>query len=98
MGTGRGAKREMVIDCIRHLSATFRYADVERTCPGVSRPTIVRVLGELRDNGEIRCTKSGRDATWERTTHESLTISSVGLYSFEGLRALLGNRDCFWAA
>ncbi len=68
MGTGRGAKREMVIDCIRHLSATFRYADVERTCPGVSRPTIVRVLGELRDNGEIRCTKSGRDATWERTT------------------------------
>jgi Fic family protein len=68
MGTGRGAKREMVIDCIRHLPATFRYADVERACPGVSRPTIVRVLGELRDNGEIRCKKSGRDATWERTT------------------------------
>ena len=68
MGTGRGAKREIVIDCIRHLSATFRYADVERACPGVSRPTIVRVLGELRDNGEIRCAKGGRDATWERTT------------------------------
>jgi Fic family protein len=68
MGTGRGAKREMVIDCIRHLSVTFRYADVERACPGVSRPTIVRVLGELRDNGEIRCTKGGRDAAWERTT------------------------------
>jgi Fic family protein len=68
MGTGRGAKREMVIDRIRHLPATFRYADIERACPGVSRPTIVRVLGELRDNGEIRCTKGGRDATWERTT------------------------------
>lgn len=68
MGTGRGAKREMVIDCIRHLPTAFRYADVERACPGVSRPTIVRVLGELRDNGEIRCTKGGRDATWERTT------------------------------
>ena len=67
MGTGRGAKREMVIDCIRHLPANFRYADVERACPGVSRPTIVRVLGELRDNGEIRCVKGGRDATWERT-------------------------------
>lgn len=67
MGTGRGAKREMVIDCIRHLPAAFRYADVERACPGVSRPTIVRVLGELRDNGEIRCAKGGRDATWERT-------------------------------
>lgn len=67
MQTGRGAKREMVIDCIRHLPMTFRYADVERACPGVSRPTIVRVLGELRDNGEIRCTKGGRDATWERS-------------------------------
>jgi Fic family protein len=67
MGTGRGAKREMVIDCIRHLPATFRYADIERACPGVSRPTIVRVLGELRGGGEIRCSKGGRDATWERT-------------------------------
>ena len=68
MGTGRGAKREMVSDCIRHLPTTFRYADVARACPGVSRPTIVRVPGELRDNREIRCTKGGRDATWERTT------------------------------
>ena len=67
MGPGRGAKREMVIDCIRHLPASFRYADVERACPGVSRPTIVRVLGELRDHDEIRCVKGGRDATWERT-------------------------------
>jgi CRP-like cAMP-binding protein len=33
---------------------------------GVSRPTILRALGELRDAGEIRCTKGGRDATWER--------------------------------
>ena len=68
MGTGRGAKREMVIDCIRHLPTTFRLADVERACPGVSRPTIVRVLGGLRDNGEIRCTKGGRGAAQERTT------------------------------
>lgn len=64
--SGRGAKREMVIDCIHHMPDTFRYADVERACPGVSRPTIVRVLGELRDKGEIRCVKGGRDATWER--------------------------------
>jgi len=67
MGSGRGAKREMVTECIRHMPRTFRYADVERACPGVSRPTIVRVLGALRDKGEIRCAKGGRDATWERT-------------------------------
>jgi Fic family protein len=64
--SGRGAKREMVIGCIRHLPSEFRYRDIERACPGVSRPTIVRVLGELRDNGEIRCSKGGRDATWEK--------------------------------
>ena len=66
MGQARGAKREMVVDCVRRLPATFRYADVEHACPGVSRPTIVRALGELRDAGEIRCLKVGRDATWER--------------------------------
>jgi len=66
--SGRGAKREMVIDCIHHMPKTFRYADIERACPGVSRPTIVRVLGELRDKGDIRCTKGGRDAAWERMT------------------------------
>ena len=66
MGSGRGAKREMVTECVRHLPRTFRYADVERACPGVSRPTIVRVLGTLRDAGEIRCIKGGRDAAWER--------------------------------
>lgn len=64
--TGRGAKREMVIDAIHHMPRTFRYADVERACPGVSRPTIVRVLGALRDAGEIQCVKGGRDAMWER--------------------------------
>ena len=66
MSQVRGAKREMVVDCVRRLPSTFRYADVERACLGVSRPTIVRALGELRDAGEIRCVNVGRDATWER--------------------------------
>jgi len=68
VGTGRGSKRKMVVDCIHHMPETFRYADVERACPSVSRPTIVRVLGELRDKGEIRCIKGGRDANWERVS------------------------------
>jgi Fic family protein len=68
MRSGRGAKREMVIECIARLPDVFRYRDIERACPGISRPTIVRVLGELRDKGEIRCAKLGRDATWEKLT------------------------------
>ena len=68
MRTGRGAKREAVLECVRHLPETFRYADVVRVCPGISRPTIVRALGELRDRGEIECTKRGRDAIWRKTS------------------------------
>lgn len=66
IGRARGAKGVMVADCVRRLPKTFRYADVARACPGVSRPTIVRALGRLRDAGEIRCVKGGRDAMWER--------------------------------
>jgi Fic family protein len=65
--SARGAKREMVFDTVGRLPFRFQYSDVERSCPGVSRPTINRALAELRDEGKIRCIKSGRDATWEKT-------------------------------
>lgn len=57
----------MVFDTIRRLGERFRYADVARACPGVSRPTIQRALRELRDRGEIEVAKKGRDAEWRRT-------------------------------
>lgn len=67
MTTGRGAKRDMVFDAVAHLPQRFHYADVERACPGVSRPTINRALAELRREGRIRCTKPGRDALWTKS-------------------------------
>ena len=66
--TARGAKREMVIDAVRRLPARFKFADIERACPGVSRPTIERALAELRQQEQIRCIKPGRDAIWEKTS------------------------------
>ncbi|PKQ14998.1 MAG: cell filamentation protein Fic [Actinobacteria bacterium HGW-Actinobacteria-7] len=63
----KGAKRELVVDCIRHLPIQFQFADVTRSCPGVSRPTIDRALRQLRQSGEIRLLRAGRDAQWERT-------------------------------
>ncbi len=62
----RGAKREAVIDAIERLPNEFRYADVERACLGVSRPTISRALGDLRKSGKIECIRRGRDATWRK--------------------------------
>lgn len=37
--TSRGAKRGMVFAAVGRLPGQFHYADVERACPGVSRPT-----------------------------------------------------------
>ena len=61
-----GAKREMIVDAVSRMSGEFRYGDIERLLPAVSRPTINRVLRELRIQGVIRCSKAGRDATWAK--------------------------------
>jgi len=63
----RGAKQQMVVATIGRLPDTFRHADVSRACPGVSRPTIQRVLRKLRDAGEIELVRAGRDAEWRKT-------------------------------
>ena len=62
----RGAKRDMIRDAVNRLPNRFRYADLERALPAVSRPTIARALRELRAEGAIRCLRAGRDATWEK--------------------------------
>lgn len=64
--TVRGAKREMIVDAIHRLPFEFQYGDVERSCPGVSRPTINRALAELKKSGEIQCVKPGRNAIWRK--------------------------------
>lgn len=63
----RGAKRDMVRDAVNRLPSRFRYADLERALPAISRPTIARALRELRLEGAVRCVKPGRDASWEKT-------------------------------
>ena len=62
----RGAKRDMIIDAVRRLPRQFKYGDLERQLPAISRPTIGRALRQLRDEKAIVCLKPGRDATWEK--------------------------------
>jgi Fic family protein len=64
--SAHGAKTEMVIAAIQKLPVTFRYADLALACPNVSRPTIKRVLGQLRQEGKVECMRPGRDAIWEK--------------------------------
>jgi len=65
--TRRGAKQQMVIATIGRLPDPFRYADVARACPGVSRPTIQRALRKLREAGRIELIQAGRDAEWHKS-------------------------------
>lgn len=64
--SAHGAKTEMVMAAIQKLPAAFRYADLAQACPNVSRPTIKRVLARLRQEGSVKCIKSGRDAVWAK--------------------------------
>lgn len=64
--SARGAKKDLVLNSIEKLPKQFKMADLERTSPGVSRPTINRVLDSLKKQGRIRCVRPGRDALWEK--------------------------------
>jgi Fic family protein len=63
----RGAKRQMVIDAVERLPRQFQFKDLERLLPSASRPTINRVLADLRRQGRIACIRPGRTALWEKT-------------------------------
>ncbi len=64
--TAHGAKTEQVLIAFEKLPPHFHYADLARACPNVSRPTIKRVLGRLRQEGKVECVKPGRDAVWKK--------------------------------
>lgn len=62
----RGAKRQMIVDAIERMPGEFRFADVERACPRISRPTINRALADMRRSGRLVLVNAGRDATWKK--------------------------------
>jgi Fic family protein len=62
----RGAKRQLVVDCVRRLPAAFQIGELISACPGISRPTINRALADLQSDGEIACTGKGRYAIWKK--------------------------------
>ena len=67
--TGRGAQSKLVLQAVERLPSPFKVKDIERMAPGVSRPTINRVLQSLRKQGKIRVLSKGRDAAWERSDY-----------------------------
>ena len=67
MAEPRGAKTTAVEEFIGKQTSEFTIADIEHTCPGVSRDMIRVVLQQLRKDGVVEClSRGGAGAPWRR--------------------------------
>ena len=62
----RGAKTGNVENTVKAQFGDFGIADIEKECPGVSRPMIRVVLEKMRDQGLIKSMGTGRSAKWRK--------------------------------
>ena len=61
----KGWKAKKVQDVINHMIADFTINDIQERCPGISRPTIQRILNQLGQENLIECINRGRNARWK---------------------------------
>jgi Fic family protein len=62
----RGAKTEIVQNALARFPGDFSLADLERSCPTVSRDMIRRVLRDLQKAGQVECLGRGPGARWRK--------------------------------
>ena len=67
----RGSKTELVEAAIHKFPGPFMLSDVERSCPGVSRDMIRKVLRDLKKSGQVECLGRGPGAPWRRKGNSS---------------------------
>jgi hypothetical protein len=65
--TPRGEKTALVTRAVRQAGGTFRVADIQRACPGVSIDLVRVTLKKLQATDRVRCLGRGRSAAWQRT-------------------------------
>lgn len=63
----RGAKTELVQAAIDRTTSEFTLAAIERSCPGVSRDMIRRVLRDMQQAGRVECIGRGPGAKWRKS-------------------------------
>ena len=63
---GQGGKAAHVRQAVSRMTKPFSLAELQAECPGVSLPTIKRVLGGMKDEGLVMLTGRGRGARWSR--------------------------------
>ncbi len=63
----KGEKTELITSDIRRVIGSFRVADIQKECPGVSMDLIRRVLKTMRASEKIKCLGRGQNARWQKT-------------------------------
>lgn len=63
--SAHGAKREMVRNAIRGIHGRFTFAELQKTCPGISTPTLKRALQDMKREKRLVCYGKGPRAQWE---------------------------------
>lgn len=63
----RGAQSALVRDAIEGQRSSFRVADLQAACPGVSIDTIRKALKDLQAASQVECLGGGQRAEWRRT-------------------------------
>jgi hypothetical protein len=67
----RGVKTQIVTQAIVRQVGDFAISEIERECPGVSRPMIRVVLEDLRVKGKIKVLGTGRSARWRKRDNKA---------------------------
>jgi Fic family protein len=68
---GRGTKTQIVTQAIERQIGEFAISEIERECPGVSRPMIRVILENLRAKGKVEVLGTGRSARWRKRDNKS---------------------------
>ncbi len=74
----RGQKTPLVEIAIDSFPCEFTLSELERTCPGVSRETVRRVVRQLRKNGSLVCQRHGSAVTWRKAGDLLLAVKRSG--------------------
>lgn len=62
----KGSKTSWVLEVINDLPDEFSIGELTRLCPGISRPMVRHILDNLRKEGKLISTGSGRSAKWRK--------------------------------
>ncbi|MDI6757161.1 MAG: Fic family protein [Endomicrobiia bacterium] len=68
---GRGVKTQIVTQAIERQAVAFAISEIERECPGVSRPMIRVILEGLRAKGKVEVLGTGRNARWRKRDNKT---------------------------